>query len=44
VRELEVLDIDPRKIREHASRFSEDRFMREIKSIIEREHKKYKEM
>ncbi len=43
VRKLEAMDIDPDKIREHASRFSEERFMREIGSIIESEYKKYKE-
>lgn len=43
VRKLEAIDIDPDKIREHASRFSEERFMREIESIIASEYKKYKE-
>ena len=43
VRKLEAIDIDPDKIREHASRFSQERFKKEIETIIASEYKKYKE-
>ncbi len=43
IKRLETMKIDPNRIREHAVKFSHERFKKEIGSIIESEHKKYKE-